>query len=144
MIQENDDGSITAPRLIDQSGPEQLIKAGMFFTVPGINTGLYTGDLFYNAVTNTFRISGVPANMAGLIHCIRVGENGPFHIDAFIKTVLHVTPPDERGYASIEFREAHASQTFMAYVEETFYNRPVYDAAQSMWTVSEGVLVWQK
>jgi hypothetical protein len=123
---------------------DELIKAGIWFTVPGANTSLYTGDLFFNMVSNRFSITGIPTCPTGLRHAVKESEPGPFYINLYIKEVIHHIPDNGQGYASLEFIQAHAAGTFMSWMEEWWGGRAAEKVAREHWTVAGGVLAWQK
>lgn len=123
-------------------GMDECIKTGIFFTVPGSQTGLYTGDLFYNMAVKKFRISGIPSNQIGLRHTMAPEEKGPMAIHLYVSKVLGVSVPDANNYSTLEFTEAHAAGDFMAWMEEWWMGRSALEAAHRYWTVSDNQLVW--
>lgn len=123
-------------------GVDELVKAGVWFTVVGPYTGLYTGDLFYNMVDKRFRISGIPAVLGSLRHAVKDTEAGPFKINFYVTKVIGSS--SDGNYAVIDFLEAKVSGEFMAWLDEFHSGKVLVEATQRNWEIAHGLLVWQK
>lgn len=124
---------------------DTLIKPGVFFTLPGGNDGLYTGDLFFNMAVRRFRITGIPMQDQKIRHTMKDGDKGPYLIHFEVLEVLKVTKPEVQigaGYGVLEFEKARVSGNFMGWLEEFWMNSPAMESAQSNWTVAHGTLAW--
>lgn len=123
---------------------DELIKVGAFFTLGGRHTGLYTGDLFYNISERKFRLSGIPSDFLGPVHCIMANQPGPFKLDLYLQMVLDYNNDHHNGRCSLTFRKATVAGEFMAWVEENHLGKLAVEAARQDWEVAQGILAWVK
>jgi hypothetical protein len=96
----------------------ELVKDGLFFSMES-DDRVFTGDLFFDMVSRTFIIRGVPAIGGRRVHCFKAKDKGPYRLHLFLLNVVSCIPQDERGlYVDMVFDRAKCAGEFAAWIEE--------------------------